>query len=316
MRRDRKSKIRRERMIMIASSALVMGALTLTGIYIKGQSEENVDDGYSVDFSELENSVDDKIQEIEENKQVAEVPQVEDSPVTEDDLDYDPLAAGSALVQIPGLTDSDALSDIKLPEEGAVAEIIGGIEDEVRDTDDEDDEDDDQGENLKSTNQDADKNTGKNDNAAKGTAGEAVTKNLNFTESQGLVRPVSGEILMHYSMDGSIYFATLDQYKYNPAVMMSAAEGDAVSVCADGKVVSVFEDAEIGNAVTLDLGNGYQATYGQLKDIQVAEGNYVNRGDVLAKVSAPTKYFSVEGSNLYFQLTKDGEPVNPEGLFR
>ena len=68
--------------------------------------------------------------------------------------------------------------------------------------------------------------------------------------------------------------------------------------------------------MTLDLGNGYQATYGQLKDIQVAEGNYVNRGDVLAKVSAPTKYFSVEGSNLYFQLTKDGEPVNPEGLFR
>lgn len=220
-------------MIMIASSALVMGALTLTGIYIKGQSEENVDDGYSVDFSELENSVDDKIQEIEENRQVAEVPQVEDSPVTEDDLDYDPLAAGSALVQIPGLTDSDALSDIKLPEEGAVAEIIGGIEDEVRDTDDEDDddEDDDQGEDLKGTNQDADKNTGKNDNTAKGTAGEAVTKNLNFTEAQGLVRPVSGEILMHYSMDGSIYFATLDQYKYNPAVMMSAAEGDAVSVC-------------------------------------------------------------------------------------
>ena len=100
MRRDRKSKIRRERMIMIASSALVMGALTLTGVYVKNRSNENVDDGYSVDFSELENSVDDKIKEIEENKQVAEVPQIEDAPVTEDDLDYDPLAAGSALVQI------------------------------------------------------------------------------------------------------------------------------------------------------------------------------------------------------------------------
>ena len=33
MRRDRKSKIKRERMIMVASSALVMGALTLTGVY-------------------------------------------------------------------------------------------------------------------------------------------------------------------------------------------------------------------------------------------------------------------------------------------
>ena len=121
---------------------------------------------------------------------------------------------------------------------------------------------------------------------------------------------------MHYSMDASIYFATLDQYKYNPAVMLSANEGDVVNVCADGKVVSIFEDAKIGNAVTLDLGNGYQATYGQLKDIQVTEGSYVNRGETLASVAAPTKYFTTEGTNLYFQLTKDGEPVNPEGMFQ
>ena len=44
MRRDRKSKIRRERMVMLASSALVMGALTLTGIYMKDRSAENIDD--------------------------------------------------------------------------------------------------------------------------------------------------------------------------------------------------------------------------------------------------------------------------------
>ena len=34
-------------------------------------------------------------------------------------------------------------------------------------------------------------------------------------------------------------------------------------------------------------------------------------GDVIAEVAAPTKYFSVEGTNVYFKLTKDGEPVNP-----
>ncbi|MBQ8231801.1 MAG: peptidoglycan DD-metalloendopeptidase family protein [Lachnospiraceae bacterium] len=314
MRRDRKSKIRRERMIMIASSALVMGALTLTGVYVKNRSNENVDDGYSVDFSELENSVDDKIKEIEENKQVAEVPQIEDAPVTEDDLDYDPLAAGSALVQIPGLTDDDTLNDIRLPEDGAIAENIGDPEEKDRDADDDDEEDDegaDDDSNLSSGKAD-----GKETADAKGTVGEAVTKNLNFSESQGLVRPVNGEVLMHYSMDASIYFATLDQYKYNPAVMLSANEGDVVNVCADGKVVSIFEDAKIGNAVTLDLGNGYQATYGQLKDIQVTEGSYVNRGEALASVAVPTKYFTTEGTNLYFQLTKDGEPVNPEGLFQ
>ena len=316
MRRDRKSKIRRERMIMIASSALVMGALTLTGVYVKNRSNENVDDGYSVDFSELENSVDDKIKEIEENKQVAEVPQIEDAPVTEDDLDYDPLAAGSALVQIPGLTDDDTLNDIRLPEDGAIAENIGNPEEKDRNADDDDKEDDEGTDDDDDSNLSSGKADGKEAADAKGTVGEAVTKNLNFSESQGLVRPVNGEVLMHYSMDASIYFATLDQYKYNPAVMLSANEGDVVNVCADGKVVSIFEDAKIGNAVTLDLGNGYQATYGQLKDIQVTECSYVNRGETLASVAAPTKYFTTEGTNLYFQLTKDGEPVNPEGMFQ
>ena len=303
-------------MIMIASSALVMGALTLTGVYVKNRSNENVDDGYSVDFSELENSVDDKIKEIEENKQVAEVPQIEDAPVTEDDLDYDPLAAGSALVQIPGLTDDDTLNDIRLPEDGAIAENIGDPEEKDRDADDDDEEDDEGADDDDDSNLSSGKADGKEAADAKGTVGEAVTKNLNFSESQGLVRPVNGEVLMHYSMDASIYFATLDQYKYNPAVMLSANEGDVVNVCADGKVVSIFEDAKIGNAVTLDLGNGYQATYGQLKDIQVTEDSYVNRGEALASVAVPTKYFTTEGTNLYFQLTKDGEPVNPEGLFQ
>ena len=116
-------------------------------------------------------------------------------------------------------------------------------------------------------------------------------------------------------MDNTVYFKTLDQYKYNPAVMISATEGETVTVCADGKVTAIYEDAKIGHAVVLDLGNGYQATYGQLKDVQAEIGSIVTRGKELGKVAAPTKYYSVEGPNLYFALTKDGSPVNPEALF-
>ena len=35
------------------------------------------------------------------------------------------------------------------------------------------------------------------------------------------------------------------------------------------------------------------------------------QGDVIAQVASPTKYYSVEGTNVYFKLTKDGVPVNP-----
>ena len=61
----------------------------------------------------------------------------------------------------------------------------------------------------------------------------------------------------------------------------------------------------------MDLGNGYEVTYGQLDNILVSEGSYVAKGDVIAQVAPPTKYYSVEGTNVYFKLTKDGVPVNP-----
>ena len=35
MRRDRKSSIKKERIVMIASSAFVLAALTMTGVYMK-----------------------------------------------------------------------------------------------------------------------------------------------------------------------------------------------------------------------------------------------------------------------------------------
>ena len=50
---------------------------------------------------------------------------------------------------------------------------------------------------------------------------------------------------------------------------------------ADGQVLSVVQDACTGTTVTMELGNGYQAVYGQLKDLTVAEGDTVKEGEVI-----------------------------------
>ena len=34
-------------------------------------------------------------------------------------------------------------------------------------------------------------------------------------------------------------------------------------------------------------------------------------GDILGYVDVPTKYYSKEGSNIYFDMTRDGKPVDP-----
>ena len=48
-----------------------------------------------------------------------------------------------------------------------------------------------------------------------------------------------------------------------------------------------------------------------MKEVSLQEGDRVAKGELVGYLSEPTKYYSVEGPNLYFQVLKDGEPVNP-----
>lgn len=139
----------------------------------------------------------------------------------------------------------------------------------------------------------------------------AVQPELNFTEDTQMLWPVNGQVVIDYSMDATTYFPTLDQYKYNDALMLGCQSGEPVQAAASGQVVSVSEDAETGTTMTMDLGNGYQAIYGQLKDLTVEPGQTVESGTILGYVSDPTKYYVKEGANLYFAMKKDGKAVDP-----
>ena len=134
---------------------------------------------------------------------------------------------------------------------------------------------------------------------------------LNFSEEDSLLWPIVGNVLINYSMDSPVYFPTLEQYKYSPAIVIQAKEGQNITAAARGKVVKIEKTQELGNVVTMEIGNGYEIIYGQLTNIQIKEGDMVEKGEYIADVSSPTKYYSVEGDNVYFALRKDGKPVNP-----
>ena len=124
--------------------------------------------------------------------------------------------------------------------------------------------------------------------------------------------PEGNDILIPYSMDKAVYFETLDQYKYSPALIIAAEEGTPVCAVSAGKITRRYWDYETGWTYEMDLGGGFKAYYGQLDYLQKAEDTYVAAGDVLGYVAAPTKYFAEEGSNLYFAMTQNGQPVCPE----
>lgn len=154
-------------------------------------------------------------------------------------------------------------------------------------------------------------NEGISEDGAAAPEDASGTSEVWFTEDSTLVWPASGPVVMSYSMDQTVFFQTLEQYQYNPAMMVSGEVGEIIGASAPGIVTDIEELTETGTTVTLDMGNGYTAVYGQLTDVPLAVGDYVNTGETVGTLAEPTKYFSVEGPNLYFEVTKDGEPVDP-----
>ena len=147
--------------------------------------------------------------------------------------------------------------------------------------------------------------------AAPVSASTATLLGYNFNEDSTIMWPAQGNVILNYNMTNTIYFPTLDVYKCNPAIVISAGEDSIVSAAADGLVIAVYESSETGLTMEIALGNDYVMTYGQLKNLTVGVGSQVRKGDVIASVAAPSSYYTVEGSNLYFRIDKDGASVNP-----
>lgn len=324
MARRNRSSIRKERIIMLASSVFVLAALTVTGVYVRNNNRAEKED-YVVDFEALEQSS----EELAENMVDGEELDTLFAGVGTDDLDYDPSfqEANSLHVEntdgVSGVKKTETQDADEKTDQSKSGEKDDTKEDEKQTADKKEDPVKKTAESKKEPATDKaeeEEEAGMFDETvdtvmsdevqAEGIA-TTVQPELDFNEEDSLVWPIVGDVLINYSMDQTIYFPTLDQYKYNPAIVISATQGEAISAAADGRVTSVGYDPGTGNTVVMELGNGYELTYGQLENITVSEGSYVHVGDGIGTVAAPTKYYSLEGTNVYFKLTKDGEPVNP-----
>lgn len=143
-----------------------------------------------------------------------------------------------------------------------------------------------------------------------------VEDRLHFDQETGLLWPVEGDILIEYSADKVVFFPTLSQFKTNPALIIGSEVGQDVRASANGVVKSIEKNDETGTTVTIAIGDDFRIVYGQLKDVSVSKGDEVSEGQIIGKIAQPTKYYSVEGANLYYQVKQNGETVNPLLLLR
>ena len=331
--RRRRSSFRKEKAIMLASSCLVLTALTVTGLYVRNQRkelpEENVVDFTALEEEESLTMLGSRTGDgAQDGENVPSGGQGEGTAADPDRTDFSGGQAGAdGQADAAGVAEAgesaDAAELAGADGQADAAELAGAGESA------------DAAELARADEPAAAASAQEAAAADSGSAGEALAASasdaiageaaspgedtdamsisslLDFTDADTLVWPIVGNVLVNYSMDKTVYFATLDQYKYSPAIVIAAVEGEGITAAADGQVTDIYQDPETGTTVVMNLGDGYELTYGQLKDLAVSEGDMVETGDLVGSVAAPTMYYSVEGANVYFKLTKDGTPVDP-----
>ena len=280
---------KKEQVIMLTSSLFVLTALTMTGVYVKGNNAKEQKEEYRLDFSQLEQGQDaDGL--MVKNQSVT----VEDAP--NNDLDYEPdlEEVGSVNVQNPEVE----VTEVAEADDTQMAHPETDTKDNTENASE-------SGEQAESA------ETGEAQESNSQSVASVEQMDLHFSGENTLALPVVGNVLVNFSMEEPVYFATLEQYRLSPAMVIGVTEGTDVAAMWEAQITDITHSNELGNLVTMSFGDGYECIYGQLEDIQVSVGSYVEKGDIIGKVAAPTKYYSVEGANLYLELLKDEVPVDP-----
>ena len=114
-----------------------------------------------------------------------------------------------------------------------------------------------------------------------------------------LAWPVEGKIVSEYGVRGGIQYNGID---------IQAEEGAPVRAAADGRVGRVGTIGEYGKVVLIEHANRLGTVYAHLKEIRVANDQFVKRGEIIGTVGTSGR---VETPLLHFEVRSRSKPRNP-----
>ena len=126
-----------------------------------------------------------------------------------------------------------------------------------------------------------------------------------FDTSSKVSAPVKGEVLQTFGRSKLTNFADMVRSK---GIEFSTPEGSDVHVVQNGKVVFAGMMPGYDQVIVVEHGGRSYSLYGRLGTVAVKTGDIVEHEHVIATTSAP----DAKGRNFYFEIRKNGSPVDPE----
>ncbi|SHK51549.1 M23 family metallopeptidase [Desulforamulus aeronauticus] len=123
-----------------------------------------------------------------------------------------------------------------------------------------------------------------------------------------LVKPVMGHTLTSVGITFSEVF---QDYRYNTGVALAAKPGSEVKLALPGTVTLVVSGENNTQTVSINHGNGWESSYSGLEEVRVKAGDRLEQNTALGKLGRYERVNGVLENHLYFKLTRNGEPVDP-----
>jgi len=161
------------------------------------------------------------------------------------------------------------------------------------------------------------KNT-KTETTTKNTTSESTTKK-DATKTENKVvdptfkRPVAGEIIREFAKDKLVYSNTLGEWVTHNGIDIKADKTTVIKASAEGTVKSIKNDPRYGLTVVIEHTNGFISIYSNLLTAEfVVEGEKVKQGQTIGTVGSTATFEISDEPHLHFEITKDGEYLDPE----
>lgn len=144
-----------------------------------------------------------------------------------------------------------------------------------------------------------------------------TTKKDKETQPLTFVKPVDGEIMKDYAKDKLLYSETLEEWTTHLGWDIKAEKTTVVKASAPGTIKSIKNDPRYGLSVIIEHEDGYQTLYANLLSTEfVTVGEKVSGGQSIATVGNTAAFEIADETHLHFEITKNGETIDPNQLIK
>lgn len=131
-------------------------------------------------------------------------------------------------------------------------------------------------------------------------------------KTAAFIWPVSGDIMLPYSVDALIYTPTMADWRTHSGIDIKSDIGTGVSAVADGKIVSVDKGGMLGTTVKIEHSNGLVSVYSNLdENVKVSVGKNIGMGELIGSVGQTAVSEAGTEPHLHLEMTLNGNSVNP-----